>query len=1005
MPPKSQSRFWRRVRLLFRAFRIAVLLFILALLGGLIYLNLHGLPEFARRPLLEKLRARGLELQMSRLRWAFYRGLVADNVKFGGAESAAGLHLTARTVEVKLDYLALLKRQVQVTGVVLDQGRFDWSFADSNQPPREIVVEKIQANLRLLPGDEWALDHFHALFAGADFSVSGAISNASAVRDWPILHARQPAGATHRRLQRFADTLEKIHFAAPPSLRLVLNGDAHDLKSFTAWFTLTAPDADTPWGKVTQGTFTVRLLAATETGHSQAELSFQADHAETPWATASNLDVAMHLVSPTEQTNIVNGELTVKVSHAATRWASATNAQFTANWMHSLTNPIPLSGHGVLRAATATTKWINGQGLYATATIATISNPPPVEAAWAWWTNLQPYHLDWACEWSQPRTEKLDADKLVCGGHWQAPDLTITNLHGSFPEGALDARAQLNVATREAQFDLNSNFDVQKISPLLTEKARRWLGKFSWNNPPVVAGHGAVILPAWTNRQPDWRDEVVTTLRLAGEFAVTNGTYLGLPADFARSHVTYSNRIWHLPDLEAGRPEGSLRLEHIADERTHDYYYRVHSTIDPRAVRPLLNTNQQRGLDLVTFSQPPVVDGEVWGRSFDYDRLGLKARVSLTNFSFRGETAGYLEASLRYTNRVLEFLDPRLLRGTQTAVAAGLTADFNADRIYITNGFSTAEPLVIARGIGEKTGATLAPYRFKQPPRVRVNGYAPLHGSRDADLHFDVDGGEFETWRFNTTKITATVHWMGDTLVLTNVQADFYGGQVAGFAHFDFSAANGAQFGFAADVTNANLPSLLAEMSRRTNNLEGKLNGHLTITEANSTDFGTWNGFGRTRLHDGYLWEIPIFGILSQPLDAIIPGVANSRFTEASAQFVITNSVITSSKLEMRAPTMRLQYDGTVDFDGRVDMRVEAEPLRDTWLVGRIFSLALWPVSKLFQYKITGTLDHPKSEPVYIPTKLLMMPLHPFQTLESIFSSEPAKTNGPPMVKELPGKN
>ena len=34
MPPPAQSRFWRRVRLLFRAFRITVLLSILALLGG-----------------------------------------------------------------------------------------------------------------------------------------------------------------------------------------------------------------------------------------------------------------------------------------------------------------------------------------------------------------------------------------------------------------------------------------------------------------------------------------------------------------------------------------------------------------------------------------------------------------------------------------------------------------------------------------------------------------------------------------------------------------------------------------------------------------------------------------------------------------------------------------------------------------------------------------------------------------------------------------------------------
>ena len=62
-------------------------------------------------------------------------------------------------------------------------------------------------------------------------------------------------------------------------------------------------------------------------------------------------------------------------------------------------------------------------------------------------------------------------------------------------------------------------------------------------------------------------------------------------------------------------------------------------------------------------------------------------------------------------------------------------------------------------------------------------------------------------------------------------------------------------------------------------------------------------------------------------------------------------------------------------------------------------SLALWPVSKMLEFKITGTLQHPKSEPLYIP-KLFLMPLAPFQTLEELFSSEPSGTNAPPPFKE-----
>jgi hypothetical protein len=82
-----------------------------------------------------------------------------------------------------------------------------------------------------------------------------------------------------------------------------------------------------------------------------------------------------------------------------------------------------------------------------------------------------------------------------------------------------------------------------------------------------------------------------------------------------------------------------------------------------------------------------------------------------------------------------------------------------------------------------------------------------------------------------------------------------------------------------------------------------------------------------------------------------------------------------------------------------VDARVEAELLRDTWIIGRVVSLALWPVTKMLEYEITGTLDQPKSEPVYIP-RLLLMPLSPFQTLEDLLTIEPRDTNAPPVFKE-----
>ena len=88
MPTSEQRPRDRRWRRYFRRCRIALLLGALALVGALTYLNQVGLPEFLRRPLLEKLRDRGLDLQLSALRLHFYRGIVAENVHWKNSSAA-----------------------------------------------------------------------------------------------------------------------------------------------------------------------------------------------------------------------------------------------------------------------------------------------------------------------------------------------------------------------------------------------------------------------------------------------------------------------------------------------------------------------------------------------------------------------------------------------------------------------------------------------------------------------------------------------------------------------------------------------------------------------------------------------------------------------------------------------------------------------------------------------------------------------------------------------------
>ena len=590
---RRKRGFWRTCRVYFRRARIALWVLILVTLGALLYLTQIGLPDFAKKPLLENLRARGLDLQFSRLRLSWYRGIVAENVRFGRADEPLSPELTVAQVQVRLNHHALARLQFQIDSLMLRHGRLVWPLTETNQAPRQLAVENIQTDLRFLPEDEWALDQFTADFAGAKVRLSGTLDHASAVREWKFLKAERaaPVRAWRDRLREFADTLERIRFSAPPVFRLDVRGDARDLASFGIRLLLDTPGADTPWGAVNQGRFSGRLFPATTNGLSSAELSLEAGeartrwastanlrlsarvasfeslsnlgngnltlragHVETDWGKANNLRLTVHGAAMEGQTNLIRADLALRAGHLETRWGSATNAQFSAQWIHALTNAVPLSGDGTIRCSQPNSDWGAARELRLNLHLAVppAVTTPHADESWAWWANLEPYGLGWDGRVSGVQSHGLEVEDIVCGGSWRAPELTITNLHAELDQRHLDVCAGLDVATRAFNLSLASDVDPHDVAPALTEGAQRWLAACAWEQPPEFNGEVSLVLPAWTNRQPDWRGEVQPTIQLQGEFKIPARRRLSRSEGHRRpiAHFVFE------PGLAAAGPDG-----------------------------------------------------------------------------------------------------------------------------------------------------------------------------------------------------------------------------------------------------------------------------------------------------------------------------------------------------------------------------------------------------------------------------------------------------------------
>lgn len=612
-------------------------------------------------------------------------------------------------------------------------------------------------------------------------------------------------------------------------------------------------------------------------------------------------------------------------------------------------------------------------------------------------TSGLPCEINWKAQLTQLKSQPLNADFISCAGFWHAPNLEVTNLYARLGRGQLQAAACLDINTRRFSFTNSSCFDPNAIAALLTGKTIARLNQFSFWQPPALQASGSLILPDWTNRAPEaWRTVVQPTVRLDGELDMTDAAFSGFPLDETHSHFSYSNEIWTVPDAVISRRDGSLGIAGTENDATKEYQWNLRGAISPAIIQPFLTAKAARQFTNFVFTEPAFFDAHVGGRLYDYNSVNARGHAALTNFSVRGESADSVETDFSYSNLVAVFYAPHLQAGLQTMHADGVRLDWPGDRIYFTNGFGTADPQKVANAIGPIPAQALRPYRFPQLITARVTGYAPLRDPTNADLDFLAIGTAPMKWsKLKTPAITGEVHWIGQSLILTNIAATTYRGQGTANAHFDFRPHNGAYYSFTINLTNVDVHDLATDLSGPMNHFEGRLSGHFIVTSAYSQDWHTCDGYGNADLRDGLIWDEPVFGILSPLLNGVSPGLGNSRATDATAQFFMTNGVISTDNMDIHAAMMHLRYDGTVDLMGGLNAHVSAELLRDVPGIGPVVNFLTSPVTKIMEYKVSGTLQHPKYKPVYIPKFLLYM-LHPIKTLKDLLPQDNGDYAPPP---------
>ena len=1037
MQAKAKNRGWRIVRRLFRWFRIAVLLATLGLLIFAIWLNRVGVPDFLRDRLVIALRERGMDVQFTRMRLLWFRGIVADNIRFGQSGVPRGPQASATEAEVHLRVKPLLRRELDVEGVALRGGRVKIPIWGTNDQPRELIIEKLGGELHFLPNDCWDLSGLRAETFGVTLLLGGTVTNASAIRHWKFGRDRPkpktPQAFWHDLVYRF----EQTKFESPTEIVGTVSGDALEMQTFRVNLDLTSPEIDSPWGKGRNLKLSAQI--APEPGKLiHAEIKLQAQDPETRWGRASSVQLEARLTPSLTQWTPTNAHLDLQLKRAQTPWGNAASVTIKADFRpnpaeaaasladysvrgQQVQTPwarfaqAELTASGVVsssnawpRTAKTTLKFAGGEiaaGRAAAGNIEASLALPPLEALQfantnvTWWTRLDLIEGDASTKLTDVHSPRLDLKTISLKSSWHNRLLLVTGLDAAVYDGTLHGSAKLDSAARLLSAEVRSDFDPQKAAQLLTTNGQRWLAQYGWEQPPKISGTVLMRLPAWTNQAGwkivDWAGEVLPTLALAGNIQVGPSTFRDVPVATGQTDFVFSNRTWRLPNILVTRPEGRAHIALVSDDLTRRFQFVIDSTVDPRILRPLLTPVTQKVIDDFTITSPPLIHAEIAGQWNVPEQTSVRATCLASNLGYRQQVVLGCRSLITLTNQVLSFIEPEVSRTEGTARAESVVLDYPRLKLFINHASGVLDPAAVTKAIGDKVAKTMEPYHFVHLSHGTAHGFVDLEDELRSDLRFTAAGGPFEWRAFRFQQITGEVHWAGTLLTLSNVLGSLHGGRMEASAAFDFKAREGADFAFRTQVRNIDLQSLVADLGNATNRLEGTLGGLLVITNANTENPLSWCGYGNMTLEDGLIWDVPVFGLFSPLLNAINPRAGNSRAKDAVATFLIADSVISTKDLRIHASSgMRLNYEGTVDFDTRINGRMEAELFRDAPGVGQVVAKVFWPVTKIFEYKVTGTFSKPKSEPLFIP-KIFMMPFHPLRTMRELLEGNKEETLPP----------
>ncbi len=365
-----QRRGVRAARTAFRWCRITLWFAILLVLAALAYLHLVGLPDFLKSSVVQLATERGFDARFASAHLAWGPAIFIENAGFSPTNRSSAPRLSAALAEVKLNWAALLHFHLKADSVEMLNGQV--RIPVSEKYGKSVLLDRVHVNLRLFSNDVAQVNDFRAVYRGVKIRIDGEVTNFASMSDWK-LPARwegktEPTNAANP--SPSANILEQFQFGPNSRVDIYFSADGHDINTLRADGILSFPTVETPWATASGlqlRAAAAHLLDVTNRPFMQAHVT--TDKISTRWGTGANM--ALTAAFYPDASTPFNASLDFEISDADTKWTTTNGPNFVharrLRWdgIAALTpahfNPEALNG--TLRADGAESTWAKAGSL------------------------------------------------------------------------------------------------------------------------------------------------------------------------------------------------------------------------------------------------------------------------------------------------------------------------------------------------------------------------------------------------------------------------------------------------------------------------------------------------------------------------------------------------------------------------------------------------------------------------------------------------------------------